>query len=583
MGGFFLVCRNSPQNIEDEFQNLKACFAGAGFGAPEIIVTEHYLFAAYPKFQDNKPELLRYRNGDFVFVCGTCISDEGLRLGPARRMYEAVDKEAAVNQFFGHYAIVLCQNGRTEIILDRFGGYHLYYNQEKGVISTSLYAIASVLPQLTVTRQSAFEYVFNGVISGDETLFKEVCLAPIQGRIVISSGTLEVSRPPQRVSVSTTGEPPDVVTKKTIALLDQYFAEAIRIFGDNVGTALSGGYDSRLVLAFLRRHGARRPRLYVYGRQSDSDVHVASQIASGEGLPITIIDKEADEPVRPYLFADTAHRNFIALDGYGYGGIFNSGAELGESARRVAGNTIAFNGGGGEIFRNFFYLSDRRHSIRELLWAFYSQFDPAATTRLFDSETYYLNLEEKIKALVDCDELLLPRPTVERLYHTFRCRAWDGKVDSLANRFGHTAMPFLERQITEHASMLPLSWKTHGAYEAQLITAVDARLAGYPSVYGHPFDRAPPPSRRLRDYASQIRPPWLRRYTHRIKHRWIRSSREWQGYLAPEYVRAALPGGPDVVQRLFRLNFARDPHQYERILSLEYALRQFGSRVKVDF
>jgi hypothetical protein len=44
-----------------------------------------------------------------------------------------------------------------------------------------------------------------------------------------------------------------------------------------------------------------------------------------------------------------------------------------------------------------------------------------------------------------------------------------------------------------------------------------------------------------------------------------------------------LPGGIAIMRRLFRLDGVVDQAQYERILSLEYALRQFGDRVKVDF
>src|SRR2546429_9309032 len=86
----------------------------------------------------------------------------------------------------------------------------------------------------------------------------------------------------------------------------------------------------------------------------------------------------------------------------------------------------------------------------------------------------------------------LARPTVEWLYHSFRCRAWDGKVDSIAARYGFTAMPYLERSITEHASALPLHWKNHGPYENELIRRGDTRLAGNPSGYGHAFSRPAP-------------------------------------------------------------------------------------------
>ena len=274
-------------------------------------------------------------------------------------------------------------------------------------------------------------------------------------------------------------------------MLDRYFGAIARSFGDRVGCALSGGYDLRLILAFLRRHGLK-PRVYVYGRAGEKDVLLASQIARREGFSLDVIDKDDRPIIPPDQFAETARLNFLAADSYQYTGIFQNGAEIAESARRVCGNTIAFNGGGGEIFRNFFYLPDGKYTIRELLWSFYSQFDPAVCTPVFDSTRYYNALENKVMDLLASDERRLPRPTVEWLYHSFRCRAWDGKVDSVVARYGFTAMPYLERSITEHASALRLSWKNHGAYEAELIRRADRGLSAVPSNYGHDFSGPPP-------------------------------------------------------------------------------------------
>ena len=60
--------------------------------------------------------------------------------------------------------------------------------------------------------------------------------------------------------------------------LDGYFAAVAKIFGNRVTSALSGGYDSRLILAMLRRHGVA-PHLFVYGNAGDQDVRLATAIA----------------------------------------------------------------------------------------------------------------------------------------------------------------------------------------------------------------------------------------------------------------------------------------------------------------
>ena len=422
--------------------------------------------------------------------------------------------------------------------------------------------------------------MFNGVVSGSDTLFDEVKLAPVQATITVIPEALQINRTPLPIIRSIVSRRRDAAFRESIALLDRYFAEVTRSFGNRVRSALSGGYDSRLILAYLRRHGIK-PSLYVYGRTHEQDVYYAGQIARGEGLSLEIVDKEDRAVIPPEEFAETARQNFLATDGYGYVGIFHNGAETEELARRVYDNTIAINGGGGEIFRNFFYLLDREYSINEFLWSFYSQFDPASCTVVFDGGSYYRGLERKVLDLLGSDERRLSRPTIEWLYHNFRCRAWDGPVDSIAGRYGFTGMPYLERSITEHASALPLSWKNHGAYEAELIRRVDSRLAEYPSIYGHAFSRPPPLSRCVWDYSTYLRPPWLRRYTYRLRHH--TRSGDWPGYLALPYRDVVLPGGTSMLRRLFRMEQIVDAAQFTRILSLEYLLRFFGSRVHVDF
>ena len=580
MGGFFLVCVGPHEDRRDEVTRLQGAFAELGFSPPEVVSAEGYIFAAYPKFQSRSAGLKRYPNGDFAFVCGSCLS-EGMGLASAALLYQRAAATSPISeQVMGHYAAILKKDGRTEITLDGFGGYHLFYNLEARIVSSSFYAICSVLPSLTLSQQSACEYVFNGVVSGNETLFAEVKLAPIQARIVVGQQALEIRRQTVPVTRTFSAARNDASLRESIALLDRYFGAVARSFGDRVRCALSGGYNSRLILAYLRRHGMN-PSVYVYGNARDQDVLFAQEIARGEGFPLDVIDKDDRPIIPPMEFTEIAHRNFLATDGYGYAGIFHNGAETEESARRVLGDTIAVNGGGGEIFRNFFYLLDRKYTIREILWSFYSRFDPATCTAVFDSESYYRLLERKVMTLLGSDDRWLPRPTVEWLYHSFRCRAWDGKVDSIAGWYGFTAMPYLERSITEHASALPLHWKNHGAYEAELIRRIDSRLAGYRSNYGHDFGRSPPPSRRFSDYWTYLRPPWLRRYTYRLRH--FRRSGDWPGYLALPYREAVVAGGAIILQRLLRIERIVDHAQYARILSLEYALRQFGNRVHVAF
>jgi hypothetical protein len=581
MGGFLMLGKIEGERCTARQTAAIAAFTRMDLADYQIFHDQNYTLAVFPKRQTGELALAQFADDDFAFACGTLIYDNAVGKAAAAAFYRDFDKSPGPwSQAMGHYAVILRKGGRTYIVLDSFGGFHVYCDAQMRIASSSFLAVASAVERLTLGTQAAYEYVFNGVVSGDATLFDEVVLAPVNSTIIVGSAGLEIVQRPVQVPQQASNLPLAATITQTLELLDRYFAAVAANFGDRASCALSGGYDSRLILALLRRH-AVRANLYVYGPAGDKDIAIAHAIADGEALPLEIVDKEKKRSYDTQEFATVAEKNYLADDGYSWSGIFHNGVETDLRARRVAGDAIALNGGGGEILRNFFYLRDRSYSPREILWSFYSRFDPRTCTPAFDENRYFSGLEAKIDALIGGPHRRLPRPVVEWLYHNFRCRAWDGRVNTINNRFGHAALPFLERRLTDHASAIPIAWKSHGAYEARLIELIDPRLAAYPSVYGHSFSNPPPLRRRVRDLGTYLRPPWLRRYAYRIKHAAERSA-EWPGYLATAYRNAVLPGGPEIVQRLFRLERVRDPEQFGRILSLEYLLRQFGTRVRTN-
>jgi asparagine synthase (glutamine-hydrolysing) len=582
MGGFVLLHTASGEDSSPAQIPALAAFARMGMPAPRLVQGANFMLAVYPKRQASEPAFEQFSNGDFVCACGTLIYDNMVGKPAASAFYRDCREGAAPrDKALGHYAVILRKDGETKIILDDFGGYLVFHDAARRIASSSFLAIASSLDRVTLGTQGACEYVFNGVVSGNGTVFDEVLLAPVNARIAVGEERLKIStgRLPTPMTVST--EPFERMVEQSMRQLDRYFAAVAASFGDRVTCALSGGYDSRLILALLRRHGIS-PRVYVYGPPGDRDVELARAIADGEGFALEIVDKDKQLSFTPSEFGEVAYENFLASDGYTWSGIFTNGAERTQRASRVSGNAVALNGGGGEIWRNFFYLLDRTYAPREILWSFYSQFDPDSCTAAFDQEHYFRQLEGKLEALIGSPQPSLPRPLVEWLYHYFRCRAWDGRINNINNTYGHVALPFLERAVTEHASVIPIAWKNHGAYEAELIRRADPRLASYPSGYGHDFSGPPPLVRRLADYATYLRPPWLRRFAYRVKNR-VRPATEWPDYLQQEYRDAALPGGVQIMAELFQLDQVADPAQTARILTLEYLARQFEGRLRVEF
>jgi asparagine synthase (glutamine-hydrolysing) len=258
------------------------------------------------------------------------------------------------------------------------------------------------------------------------------------------------------------------------------------------------------------------------------------------------------------------------LDAYPPDGILDDGADVATRRDRAAGGALALNGGGGEIFRNFFYLPDRRFSIREVIWTFYSQFDPAMATPLFSERAY---MEAMIAAVADSlgtTDRTLSREQVELAYPAFRCRYWTGRNTSVNNQFGSALTPFIEHDIVAGAARVPIRFKNHGRFEAALIEALSPSLARYPSSYGHGFAGSIPLNRKLKDQLTLLRPPLLRRYAFRIKARLQGSSDHAHPF------REVIDPSGGVMARYFRIASISDSGQYARICTLEYLFSRYG-------
>ena len=152
--------------------------------------------------------------------------------------------------------------------------------------------------------------------------------------------------------------------------------------------------------------------------------------------------------------------------------------------------------------------------------------------RLLKTE-YYERLERKLAHQLGCSTNRMTRLDVERTYPLFRCRFWMARNTSINCRLGYAMTPLVEPAIVRAALSTPLRLKNLGTFEAALIRRIDPKLASYPSAYGLAFDQAPSAKARLAFALTVLRPPQLRRYSFRIKHRLKRKIRG--GYQASEH------------------------------------------------
>ncbi len=566
MRGFFAI-RKSRLDCAYSLAKARESFERQGFVHAVELENNHWSILSVRRAQSTEG-WIQLPNGRFALLAGTLFYRDLCD----RKALEQLQKDAATSdldedELWGSFAALLVSRDDLHAFTDRCGTFHVFRDQAGEVLSTSFLALAGTLPARTIDETGLYDYLFQEAPHGGGTIFQEIALLSSEATLVCEGASARYAERPIAQPESLAGEPLEDGAERCLAILRKRMGLICTHYGERLDTALSGGFDSRLILALLREQGVS-PSLHVYGGESSEDVRVAKRIAEGEGLALEVEDKNRRQLPPQGDYPALVERNFWAFDGYPNDGLFDNGSDLETRKARAAGDRLALNGGGGEIFRNFFYLPDRRYSARAVTWSFFSQYDPRVCTDRFNDAAYQASLAQR---LADCvgvgPHSMLSRDQVEFLYPYFRCRYWMGRNNSVNNRFGFAATPFIEHAVVSSALRLPLGHKILGRLQARMIAKIDPALAAYPSAYGYPFDQAPPRSHRLTYLSSYYRPPWLRRYTKRLSR-----SPQLPLPLQPPY-REAVLSEIGVLDRYLKIQRIRDLGQLNRLLSAEYLLQ----------
>lgn len=236
------------------------------------------------------------------------------------------------------------------------------------------------------------------------------------------------------------------------------------------------------------------------------------------------------------------------------------------------------------MFRNFFYLPDRRMTAREVVGAFFARYTSADVVPEFKPERFLGNLEAKALRAVGEEHAgkRLPRPVIEQLYPRMRCRAFFGREISLVGRQGGYLMPFFDHSVVAEALTLPIGLKNAGKFESALLAHIDPKLASYPSGYGYAFDEKVTMEHRMSEFGTRVRPPWMRKRSYALRRRLGPIADEHGGLLTPAYLGRVLDLHFPHMSRFFRVKNIADSGLYRRVATLEYLAQHLEDRLGRD-
>ena len=196
-------------------------------------------------------------------------------------------------RFDGLWALIVVWNRQTVLLaVDRMRGIPLFYStvSNRVTLNHNAFRIASSLPDVSLSEDSAVEFLLSGFIIGRDTLYENIYQV-MPGEIVTisedKSGNCEANRYryfhyyPQEFSNDTEEQ----LEEELISILDAVFLRFRDSYrGQKIILPLSGGFDSRLIAAQLKKVGIDNVLCYTYGYADNDDSSVSKLVAEELGF-----------------------------------------------------------------------------------------------------------------------------------------------------------------------------------------------------------------------------------------------------------------------------------------------------------
>lgn len=473
----------------------------------------------------------------------------------------------------GNFVLFLRTARQCLVLNDGLGFVRLYTSPDGLFHSTSWLATCAYTGRVGLNAAAAVEYVLLGASHSDETVADGVTTLPLGSGLDL---TRNVRYDRTRVWDSSVAAIPatlDAAVEQVAAHLATVFSETAAAFPSHTRAAISGGFDSRLILAGLLASG-NRPELFVYGKETSEDVPIARSVADSVGIPLDVIDKSILDARLPPPNLERIVTSSLFFDGLPNDGVYDPGADQQTRLDQTAGGGLALNGGGGEIFRNYFHLPDRRFSAMDIVRAFYRGFDRRVLRQPGALSAYESRMATAIACAVGGSSHNFTQPIergqIELAYPLFRCHHWMAVNNSVAVRHGYYTTPLADPVAVALAWRLPLTWKDAGLLEARLIDALHSGVAGQMSAYGFRFSDGPHAKARFHAWMGRSRPIFARPFINTAG-RYLRKRAVAPTLLA--YCRTVLPG-EWCMDRLLDLQRLPSNQALARTLAVEIVWRK---------
>jgi asparagine synthase (glutamine-hydrolysing) len=309
-GIFGVISRHLPQSSEQRVGAMLASmqyesFYNSGiYGDPDSSIrigwTCHQKSFAdlFPVINQAKNVILFMAGEVFNDVCQGAASDNenGPKSGSYLLDLYEDNGEKFVEKLNGWFCGLLLDTRRRKVFLfnDRYGMYRVFYHECKEGLyfSSEAKALLAVLPELrSLDPKGVGEFLTCGCTLGTHSLYKDMGILPTGALWVFEKG--EVKKRGSYFDSKMWVEQQRLEEKQFLPLVKELFGPVVRRYVGGtlpVGISLTGGLDSRMIMACLSNYPAEIP-CYTFGSmyRDTFDVKTGREVARASGQPHSIV------------------------------------------------------------------------------------------------------------------------------------------------------------------------------------------------------------------------------------------------------------------------------------------------------
>ncbi|MGV9205475.1 MAG: hypothetical protein ACOC44_15805, partial [Promethearchaeia archaeon] len=285
MGRFFIT--NDPEL----YSAAKKVNKKAGLEISGEISNNSIYLGVYKKRAIDNINFIKPNSKDFIASTGTLFYRGKIGSNALKEIYQDYDSriEKIRDKCIGHYSLIIKKDNIIKICSDQEGAYEIYYHEfeQKWFISSSLLLNALMIKDPTVETLRLIERIIQLTNMGEKTFIKNVNQLFWNQLIKVDLEDkklkLETKRP-ERIGKKYENENIEQIVEDLKIKMQNISHTAYSIFGQDIGLQLTGGLDSRSILAALLNAGSRPLILYGQGNSGitntkKNDVIIAKLIS----------------------------------------------------------------------------------------------------------------------------------------------------------------------------------------------------------------------------------------------------------------------------------------------------------------